>query len=55
MFKLQKQAIILKRSQESKESSKHCRSKINILKADIEDKQNELNYILNVYTGLDKA
>ncbi|XP_060847135.1 uncharacterized protein LOC132926762 [Rhopalosiphum padi] len=52
---VEKQTIILKRSHGSKESSKYYRSKINNLKAEIADKQNELDYVLNVYTGLGKA
>jgi len=52
---VEKQTIILKRSHGSKESSKYFRSKINNLKAEIADKQNELDYVLNVYTGLGKA
>lgn len=54
-FTPQKQTIIQKRSHGSKESSKHYRSKINNLKAEIADKQNELDYVLNVYTGFGKA
>lgn len=54
-FTSQKQSIILKRLHESKESSKYYRSKINNLKSEIVDKQNELDYVFNVYTGLDKT
>lgn len=46
---------MLKRTHGSKESSKYYRSKINHLKTEIVDKQNELDYVLNVYTGLGKA
>lgn len=54
-FVIQKQTIILKRSHGSKESSKYFRSKINNLKTEIADKQRELDYVLNVYTGLEKT
>lgn len=54
-FVLQKQTIILKRSHGSKESSKHFRSKINNLKAEIADKQHELDHVLNMYTGLGRT
>lgn len=37
------------------ESTKHFRSKINELESDIVNKENELNYELNVYTGLNKV
>lgn len=52
---IQKQTIILKRSHGFKESSKYYRSKINNLKAEIANKQHELDYVLNVYTGLGKT
>ncbi|XP_025413267.1 uncharacterized protein LOC112685535 [Sipha flava] len=52
---VEKQTTILKRSRGSKDSSKYFRSKINNLKSEISDKQRELDYVLNVYTGLEKT
>ncbi|VVC42512.1 Hypothetical protein CINCED_3A008120 [Cinara cedri] len=52
---VEKQTSILKRAHGSKDSSKYYRSRINNLKAEIANKQNELDSVLNVYSGVGKV